>query len=59
MSGKKKKKKGCIKKRVEITDGLLDATGIYQKCLSITHTDFLANDGKFLSLIKVLHHLKG
>ena len=44
---------------MKITDGLSEATGIYQKCLSNIHTELLANDGKFLSLIKVLQHFKG
>ena len=58
---KKKKKKERIhnQKDDEITDGLSEATGIYQNCLSNILTEFLANDGKFLSLIKVLHHFKG
>ena len=55
---KEKKKKRCINKRMKISDGLSEATGIYQKCLSNIHTESLANDGNFLSLIKVLHHLK-
>ena len=56
--GKKKKKKRRINKKMKITDGLSEATGIYQKCLRNLHTEFLANDGKFLSLIKVLHYLR-
>ena len=56
---KKEKKKERINKRMKITDGLSEATGIYQKCLSNIYTEFLAYDGTFLSLIKVLHHFKG
>ena len=51
----KRKKKGCINRRMKITDELSEATGIYQKCLSSIHTELMANDGKILSLIKVLH----
>ena len=53
------KKKRCINKRMKISDGLSEETGIYQKCLSNVHTKLLASDGKFLSLIKVLHQFKG
>ena len=49
----------CINQRMKITDGLSEATGIYPKCLSNIHTEFLANDGNFLSLIPVLHQFKG
>ena len=41
-----------LKQKHDISDGLFGATGIYQKCLSNIHTEFLANDQKFLSLIK-------
>ena len=33
-------------------DGLFEATGTYQRCLRNIHTEFLGNDGKFLSLIE-------
>ena len=45
--GKKKKKKKeerMLKQKRDISDGLFGATGIYQKCLSNIHTEFLAND---------------
>ena len=50
---KKIREKKCINKRTKITDGLPEATGIYQKWLSNIHTEFLANDGKFLPLVSV------
>ena len=56
---KEKKEERVHKQKDENNDGLCEATGIYQKCLSNVHTEFLANDGNFLSLIKVLHHFKG
>ena len=40
------------KRRRTIIDGLSEAAGIYKRCLRNIHTEFLANDGKFLSLIK-------
>ena len=52
-------KKGYIKKGMKISNGLSKAIGIYQKCLKNIYTEFLANDGKFLSLIEVLHYFKG
>ena len=48
--GRKKKRRKEHNKRIKITDG----TGIYQKCLTNIHPEFLANDGKFLSLIVLL-----
>ena len=33
-----------LKQKHDISDGLSEATGIYQKCLSNIHTEFLAND---------------
>ena len=56
---KKKKKEKAHKRKDENTDGLSEATAIYKKCLSNNHTEFFANDGKFSSLIKLLHHFKG
>ena len=58
--GKERKKEEWVhKQKDKITDGLSEATGMYQKCLSNIHTEFLAYDGKLLSLMKVLHHFKG
>ena len=37
-----------LEKKVDISDEFSEATGIYQKCLSNIHTEFLANDWKFL-----------
>ena len=37
---------------MKIVNGLTEATGTYQRCLKNIHTEFLANEGKFLSLIK-------
>ena len=53
----KKKKKGCLNNSMKY---LMDFLGqlAYIKCLSNIHTEFLANDSKFLSLIKVSHHFK-
>ena len=53
-----KNKERMLKQKHDISDGLFGVTGIYQKCLSNIHTEFLANDKKFLSLIKVSHHFK-
>ena len=53
-----KKEERMLKQKHDISNGLFRATGIYQKCLSNIHTEFLANDSKFLSLIKVSHHFK-
>ena len=39
-----KKKKRMLKQKHDISDGLFGATGIYQKCLSNIHTEFLTND---------------
>ena len=52
-----KKKKGCLNKSMTY---LMDCLGqlAHQKCFSNIHTEFLANDSKFLSLIKVSHHFK-
>ena len=33
-----------LKQKHDISDGLFEATGIYQKCLNNIHTEFLAND---------------
>ena len=35
--------------------GLFEATGIYQRCLGNTHTEFLAYDKVFIT-DEVLHH---
>ena len=53
-----KKEERMLKQKHDISDGLFGATVIYQKCFSNIHTEFLANDWKFLSLIKVSHHFK-
>ena len=50
--------KGYMNKRMKVIAGLADATGMYERCLRNIHTEFLANDGNFLSLIK-LHRFKG
>ena len=42
FSGKKEER--ILKQKHDISDGLFGATGIYQKCLSNIHTEFLAND---------------
>ena len=47
----KEKIKEYMNKRMNIIDKLSEATGISQKCLRNIHVEFLANDGKFLSLI--------
>ena len=39
-----KKEERTLKQKHDISDGLFGATGIYQKCLSNIHTEFLAND---------------
>ena len=39
-----KKEERMLKRKHDISDGLSKATGIYQKCLSKIHTEFLAND---------------
>ena len=39
-----KKEERMLKQEHDISDGLFGATGIYQKCLSNIHTEFLAND---------------
>ena len=39
-----KKEERMLKQKHDISDGLFEATGIYQKCLSNIHTEFLAND---------------
>ena len=46
------------KKDAKVIDGLFEATDIYQRCLSNIYTEFLADDGKFLSQTKVLHYFK-
>ena len=33
-----------LKPKHDISDGLSEATGMYQKSLNNTHTEFLAND---------------
>ena len=38
------KKERMLKQKHDISDGLFGATGIYKKCLSNIHTEFLAND---------------
>ena len=40
----KKKEERMLKQKLDTSDGLFGATGIYQKCLSNIHTEFLAND---------------
>ena len=40
-----------MNKRMKVIDRLSEATGISQRCLRNIHTEFLANDGKFLSPI--------
>ena len=52
LKKKKKKEKGYINKRMKEVNGLSEATGIYQRRQRNIHTEFLANDRKFLSLIK-------
>ena len=47
----KEKSKGYMKKQMNVIDRLSEATGISQRCLRNIHTEFLANDGKFLSPI--------
>ena len=47
----KEKSKGYMNKRMNVIDRLSEATGISQRCLRNIHTEFLANDGKFLSPI--------
>ena len=37
---------------MKVINGLLKATGIYHRCLRNIHTEFLANDRKFLSLTR-------
>ena len=37
-------KKKMSKQKDDIYNGLSEATGIYQKCLSNIYTEFLAND---------------
>ena len=39
-----KKEERMLKQKHDISDGLFGATGIYQKCLSNIHTEFLANN---------------
>ena len=39
-----KKEEKMLKQKHDTPDGLFGATGIYQKCLSNIHTEFLAND---------------
>ena len=45
------KSKGYMKKWKNVIDRLSEATGISQRWLRNIHTEFLANDGKFLSPI--------
>ena len=40
----KKKEERMLKQKHDISDGLFGTTGIYQKCLSNIHTEFLANN---------------
>ena len=40
----KKEEERMLKQKHDMSDGLFGATGIYQKCLSNIHTEFLAND---------------
>ena len=40
-----------MNKRMNVIDWLSEATGISQRCLRSIHTEFLANDGKFISPI--------
>ena len=47
----KEKCKRYMNKRMNVIDRLSEATGISQRCLRNIHTEFLANDGKFLSPI--------
>ena len=37
-----------MNKMMNVIDRLSEATGISQRCLRNIHTEFLANDGKFL-----------
>ena len=38
------KEEKMLKQKHDISDGLFGATGIYQKCLSNIHIEFLANN---------------
>ena len=40
-----------MNKWLSVIDRLSETTGMSQKCLRNIHTEFLANDGKFLSPI--------
>ena len=52
-----KKKKGCLNKSmIYLMDCLRQLA--YIKSVSVTFIQFLANDYKFLSLIKMSHHFK-
>ena len=44
-----KKEERMLKQKDDISDGLSEATGIYQKCLSNIHTEFLV-------MIKIFYH---